>query len=150
MAIAIFGSEFVIPFLFVLALVFGALETTKVFKNRAVNAIISIALALFAASYRPFVSTLWNILPTMVWFFLIIFLIAFLAKAFKVGDERERTKSLVIGGVVLLLFLTVGISMMPSIPVIGTDNMLMIVGVLFMIMLIWIAAPHGPIREEKK
>lgn len=142
------GSEFLIPFLFVLALSFGALEASKVFKNRAVNAVIAVALALFAASYQPFVTNLWGLLPALTWFFLLVFLLAFVGRALKVSDERERTKTLVVGGMIMLLFLTVGISMMPQVPVIGTENLLMAIGIFFLVMLIWIAAPHGPVPAK--
>ena len=127
------SSGFAIPFLFVLALVFGVLELANPMKNRAVNVIVAVAISFFAASYTPFTNMLWNYLPSITWFFIVMFLIVFVLEAFglRKREKADYFQTMVVQGVVLLLLFTVGYNILQSfniqIPYIGGgENILFI------------------------
>ena len=67
-------TPFFAAFLFVFAVVYGALFAAKVFeKPKSINIVIALAFAIFAASYKPLVDTLYNFLPIAAIFLIIIF-----------------------------------------------------------------------------
>lgn len=132
-------NQFLISFLFVFAIVFGALQIANIFKNKAVHAIMGLAIALFATMYPPFLATLWNYLPSVTWFFIIMFFIAFVMEI--MGFRKKKAISpegVFVQTGVLLVLLTIGymISDMISveIPFIGSmDNLLFLVGLIVII-----------------
>lgn len=143
-------ATFIIPFMFTLAVVFGVLELAlgrTVMKNRAVLAIISLAIAFFAASYSPFVSALNAYLPSVTWFFIVMFFIAFVFELFglrKPSGREERGKSLAVLGVLLLLLFAIGLSVLQAFPVEmpligGGENIILLVGLVFIIAIFWTA-----------
>ncbi len=98
---------FGIPFFFMLAVVFGALEVGGVFQNRGVKIVISLAIAFFAATFEPAVGFIFGILPYATIFFIIVFFIGFVKKIFtKEGGAKDWT----IIAVILILFLILLIS----------------------------------------
>ena len=144
-------QQFVVTFLFTLAVVFGMLQIGKVFKNKAVIALISLALAFFASTYSPFVTTLWNYLPSITWFFVGLFFIAFVLELTrKVGGEGEdRTLTMIVTALALLVFLVIGARNVPSLEFIGQQNLLMLVGLIFMLVLFF-AAYKSPIYKPSE
>jgi predicted neutral ceramidase superfamily lipid hydrolase len=141
-------TQFLIPFLFVLAIVFGVLELSNIFKNRAVSAIIAIAIAGFASLYAPFVEVLWNLLPSLTWFFIVLFLLAFTLELFGVrrrkGGPQEALQSMLISGVILIILFGVGFSVIESLPIDlpfigGGQNLLVLLGIIFIIAIFWSA-----------
>ncbi len=147
-----FSSTFAIPFLFTLAIVFGALQLGSPIKNKAANLIIALVIAFFAATYSPFVTTLNAILPTITWFFIILFLIAFVLEVFglrrkEVGPGSSADKMMVTG-VVLFILLSLGISFFSNtvtqVPFIGsTQNLFLLVVVIFILIIFWAAYKVG-------
>lgn len=143
--LAILQTQFFITFLFVLAVVFGVLQLTKVFKVSAVNVVIAIVIALFAASYPPFVSTLWTFLPSITWLFVILFFVAFIMELFGLrkpsapGQREDKSFAMILTGVILIIFITIGINFIPNIPSIGQQN-IMILAALFFMFIIFYAA----------
>jgi len=147
------STEFLIPFAFVFAVVFGALSITNVFKSKPVNVIISVAIAIFASTYSPFVYTLNQILPTLIWIFIGVFLILFIMKAFRaIGGSSQRSPfgDIATYAVILLILFSVGFvaiqDMDVNVPFIGDmENIILIMG-LALIILIFVAAfniePH--------
>jgi hypothetical protein len=103
-------ADFFIPFIFVLAVVYGALEIAGIFKNKAVNTVIAIVFAFFAAS-TPFVSSfIYAVFPYAVLIFIAIFFLAFLKRAFlgkgKAGEgKKDHDWTLIIILCVLALLL---------------------------------------------
>ncbi len=69
--------EYAIPFFFLLAVVYGALGISGVFKNRAVNLIIALVIALFGMTYQPFITWLYTIMPYAIALFIAVFFIGF-------------------------------------------------------------------------
>lgn len=146
------NQQFFIPFLFVLAIVFGILELSNVFKgNRAVVVIISIVIAFFAATNSQFTGMLFQILPSITVFFVIMFFIAFLMEIIGLGKsgslrkEGAETRVMVLG-LVLVVFIAIGADSMSEIPFIsfiGESNLLIITGLVLLFMIFFTAYKVG-------
>jgi hypothetical protein len=144
--------NFLVPFLFLLAIVFGVLELASPIKNRAVNTIISLAIALFAASYGPFLALLWGYLPSITWFFIVMFFLAFVMELFglrKKGiNPEDHASNMVALGAVFFILISVGWSVLQqfpvSIPILGGgQNLLLLLGLIFLMGLFWGAFKMG-------
>ena len=126
-----FSQQFMITFLFVLAVVFGGLELSGIFKkNRVISAIIAVAIALFATTNAPFADMLWNYLPGMTWVFVILFFAAFAMELFGLrGNKADLGQNMIMAGAVLFILIMVGWKVVGNlnidIPFIGGgDNLL--------------------------
>jgi len=97
-----------IPFLFMLAIVYGALDVAGVFRNRRVNAIIALVFAFFTLTYAPATEFINQIMPYAIMFFVVFFFLGFVIKIAKKGVEKDYTLLVIILGLVLLLFATQG------------------------------------------
>ncbi|MFQ6021041.1 MAG: hypothetical protein ACE5J4_03465 [Candidatus Aenigmatarchaeota archaeon] len=151
MPIELFGSQFFITFLFTMAVVFGVLQLSRAFKSKAVNIVVAIVIALFAASYTPFVTILWNYLPTITWFFVILFFIAFIMQLFglrEVKPGEDRTATMIVSGLILVVFITVGISFIPEISFIAPMDLLMLIGLVLMLIIFYAAFKSGTPKLE--
>ena len=103
--------EYAIPFFFLLAVVYGALGISGLFKNRAVNAIIALAIAFFGMTYQPFITWLYLIMPYAIGLFIAVFFLGFLYKLFsskKKGEPRDYTLIMIVIGLFLILFVRFG------------------------------------------
>lgn len=103
----------IIPFLFMLAIVYGALDIGGVFKNKRVNAVIAAVFALFTLTYAPAAEFINQIMPLAIIFFVVFFFVGFIVKAATKGLSDETGKKdfnllIIILGLVLLLFATQG------------------------------------------
>ncbi len=145
------STEFLVPFLFVFAIIFGALQLAGVF-SRATNFAISLALTIFAITNPEFTSLLWSQFGNMTIFFIAMFFLLFFLEAFGLrrGGAKAREK-LFVCGVVLFVLLSIGYifsDMIPNLPVIGRgQNVLLLFSILFVIMIFWSAFQIPP---EKK
>jgi len=143
----VFQSEqFLIPFLFILAIVFGAINVVNIFRNKGVNFLISIALAFFAASNTAFVQLLWSQFGIIAMFFIAMFFIIFILGAFgvRVGQQgkTDGADSLVINGAILFVLLSVGYLYLGniSVPIVGGGkNLLLFIFIMFIIVIFWSA-----------
>lgn len=79
-----------LSFFFVLAVVYGALEVSSVFKNNAVKAIIALVVSFFAASSQEAVNLISAILPYAIMLFIVFFFIGFVLKFFKKGEGGKE------------------------------------------------------------
>lgn len=146
-------EEFLIPFLFTLAIIFGSLRYAKIFgNNTAVQMIIALVLAYFASTYEPFVSTLYTYFPSITWFFVAMFFIAFIMEIFGLGKksaQKDHELNMFIYGILLLVLLTIGISQAQSlgiyeIPIIGSlENLAVLLGIIFIIGIFYFAYKSG-------
>ncbi len=135
------SEEFLIPFLFTLAIVFGALRYARIFGNNvAVQMIIALVIAYFASTYEPFVSTLYAYLPNITWFFIAMFFIAFVMEIFGLGrskNKKDHELNMYIYGALLLLLMSIGISQIEGLgisqlPLIGApENLVLLLGIVF-------------------
>jgi EamA domain-containing membrane protein RarD len=110
MALPFLGTELwyiLLPFLFVLAIVYGALEFSDVFKNRTVKFIIAVVLGFFAISSAEVLAFIYNVLPYAAVFFVAFFFLGFIRKFFKKEKgEKNDYKLLMICAALVLIFLS--------------------------------------------
>ena len=92
----------ILPFFFVLAIVYGALEVSKVFQNKGVKAIIALVIAFFASTSPPAVEFIFFILPYAAMFFVVFFFVGFLLSFFKDKGEKDYALIMVILALVLI------------------------------------------------
>lgn len=143
-------NQFTITFLFVFAIVFGVIDLSKIFRgNRIVVAIISLAIAAFAAGYAPFTVLLWSYLPSISWFFIIMFLIAFVLRVLGVRKGTDPTESMIVSAAILFILLAAGWMFLQEVPVqipyIGSgDNLIFLIGLILIIAIFWAAMKAGP------
>ncbi len=153
--------QFIIPFLFVLAIVFGVLQLVNVFKNKAVNAVIAIVIAFFASSYGPFSTLLWSQFGSITIFFIAMFFIAFVMQLFgfkKAKNPVEYASSMILHGGILFILIAIGFmysDLLPTLPYIGGGgNILLLVAIIFILAIFWGAFRVGLfteiIQKEKK
>ncbi|UCD02942.1 MAG: hypothetical protein JSV63_04125, partial [Candidatus Aenigmatarchaeota archaeon] len=72
--------ETLLPFLLILAVAYGALETVGLFRNRAVKAIIAVVIAFFGIVNYSVVQLINSFLPYVAILFLLVFIIGFARK----------------------------------------------------------------------
>ncbi|MEM5872562.1 MAG: hypothetical protein QXD55_01745, partial [Candidatus Aenigmatarchaeota archaeon] len=93
------SEQILIPFLFVLAVVFGILELIKIFRNRGVNFLIALSIAFFTVTNTSFVNMLWSYFGSITTFFIIMFFIAFTFEVFGLRKgQHPPTSSILIDG----------------------------------------------------
>jgi hypothetical protein len=148
--IALQSNEFLIPFLFVLAIVFGILEITKLFRNRGVNFVIALAISFFAVSNTTFVSFLWSQFGNITAFFIVMFFIAFVLEMFglrRPSGESRSEGGMIISGAVLFLLLSLGFmysDLIPPLPYIGSgNNLILFFAIIFILAIFWAAFKAG-------
>jgi hypothetical protein len=147
----IFGMEeqLVITFLFVLSIVFGALRISNVLRSGPASFLLSLAVAAFASMYAPFTATLWTYMPSLTWFFIIVFLIAFVFEMFGVRKGGGGgSEAMVVNAAILLILLTVGWRVAKTfnvqVPYIGSsENLIFLLGFVFIISILWSAMKTG-------
>ena len=165
---ALQSQQFLIPFLFIFAIIFGSLKVANVFKSRdshgnvtsentAVNFIIALALAFFAASNTSFVQLIWSQFGNIAAFFIIMFFIIFVLEAFGIRHKRgepgkEGSDALIINGAILFILLSISslfINSLPAIPGIGSgQNLLLLIFIVFILVIFWSAYRAGPERGK--
>jgi len=138
------STDVMVPFLFTLAVTFGVLEVTNVFKNKAVNFLIALALSIFAITSPTFVDLLWNYFGDITVFFIAMFLVAFAMEALGIRKDKNLTgSSVVILSAVLFLLLTLGFyyeDKIPSLPFIGGgQNALLLFAIVIILAVFWSA-----------
>jgi hypothetical protein len=98
----------VIPFLFVLAVVYGALEVSDIFKRKQVKLIISLSFAYVAMTTEYVAGFIMGVLPYAILAFIVLFFLGFalsFARGGKEGGGRDYTL-IVIVLVLALIFMT--------------------------------------------
>jgi len=85
----VFDLNIMLPFFFVLAIVYGALEVSGVFKNKGVKGIIALVIAFFSVSSPAVVEIINSLLPYAALFFIVFFFLGFAVSALK-GKDKER------------------------------------------------------------
>jgi hypothetical protein len=97
-----FSLETLLPFMLVLAIVYGAMDTAGIFRNRALKFIISVVVAFFSISNVMLVEALNAYLPYAAVFFLAVFVFGFIKKSLS-GGGRDNTLIIIILGLFILL-----------------------------------------------
>lgn len=150
--IADISFQLLIPFLFVLAVIFGVLELASPIKNRAVSTIIAVAIAAFSY-FAGLYTILWQYMPSVTWFFIIMFMIAFVLELFGLRrrgiSPEKHTENIIVGGIVLLVLFSIGWMAVEAIPIDipfigGGSNIILILGLIFILTIFWAAFRIGP------
>jgi hypothetical protein len=139
-----------IPFLFMLAIVYGALDVSGVFKNRRVNALIAVVFAFFTLTYAPASEFINLIMPFAIIFFVVFFFIGFMIKIAKKGVEKDYNLIIIIAGLILLLLATQGPGLINNfLPGFEEQaNNIMIISAIVFIGLIMLAAYRLSVKEK--
>ena len=141
MALDLLG--FVLPFLLVLAIVYGALDLSGLFRKNAVNLLISLVIAFLAMSNTSVAATVAAIMPWAALLFIAVFFIKFLLSIFKSKGERDYTLLIIVLGLVVIFMLGQGTQLVqdwmpPGFPV-TEENFLLIIGVVIIIAIFYAA-----------
>ncbi len=147
MGFGLLSLDFLIPFFFIFAIIYGALEVSGVFRNKAVKAIIAVALGFFAISNADVVSFIHQVLPFAAIFFIVVFFIGFIAKPFRGkggGGERDPLLLLVVLGLLLIVFAQLATPSSPfyssiSSTILGDQNVLWGIGILILLFMFYYA-----------
>lgn len=142
------NPDIMVPFLFSLAVSFGALNAANVFKNKGVNFIIAISLSIFAITSPTYVNLLWTYFGDITLFFLAMFLVAFTLEI--MGVRRKQVlggEEIVIYSGILFIILTLGfyhVDKIPSVPFLGSgQNALLLLAVVVIFSIFWAAFKYG-------
>lgn len=131
-----------IPFLFVLAVVYGALEVSDIFKNRGVKGIIAIVVALFAVTNEQLVEFIYLVLPYAAVLFIVVFFLAFIVSIFK-GRGREGGRkvnfTLLAVAIALVLLFLAGQGESLDFLNIGDSNLIAIIGFILIVLIFYAA-----------
>lgn len=97
----------VIPFLFVLAVVYGALEVSDIFKRKQVKLILSLCFAFVAMTTEFLTTFIMGVLPYAILAFIVLFFIGFAMSFFGGKGDKEGggKKDFTLIIIVLVLFL---------------------------------------------
>ena len=130
---------FGIPFFFMLAVVFGALEVGGVFQNSGVKVIISLVIAFFAASFEPASAFVFSILPHATAFFIIVFFLGFVKKLFT-GQDKKIDWTMIAVLSILFLILLINIEPLTGIGLGGqATNLVYVIGFIAILMIFYAA-----------
>lgn len=99
----VFDFNLLLPFFFMLAIVYGALEISKVFENKGVKAIIAVVIAFFSISSPAIIELVIFFLPYAALFFIAFFFLGFVMSFFKDGKGGKKDYVLIIIVLGLLL-----------------------------------------------
>lgn len=106
----------IIPFVFLTAIVFGALDVSGVFKNKRVNALIAVVFGLFTLTYQPATEFIMQIMPLALVFFVGFFFVGFVIKLARKGADKDYTLLIIIAALVVLILATQGTSLLANVP----------------------------------
>jgi hypothetical protein len=99
--IDITSLETILPFILVVAIVYGSLETANIFRNKAVRTIIAVVMAFFAISNYEIVQLINGLLPYAAILFVVIFIAGYVRKSMSGGD-KDNTVVIIIMALALL------------------------------------------------
>jgi len=136
------SMELLLPFFLVLAIIYGALEVSKVFKNRAVNAIIAVVFAFFSIMNSQVVAFINSILPYAAGFFVVLFLVWIVLKPLRGGGKEGEKKDPVLLIVILVLILVILARMqttdiLPGSSLLSNSNLIWIIGIIIVAVILW-------------
>ena len=139
------SAEILVPLAFSLAIIFGILEITRIFRNKAVNFIVAFTLSIFAVINSAFVSFLWANLVFVAAFFIIMFFIIFVYKVF--GSGRKNVDAIIMNGAILFVLLSLSylyINSFPSVPFIGGgENLILLIAIVLILSIFWAVFKTG-------
>jgi hypothetical protein len=128
-----------IPFFFVLSVVYGALEVSKTFKNKGVMVIISLVLATVSILNESVVALLNQIMPYGVILFIVVFFLSFVGNLFR-GRGSDIQLIVIVCALILIFIAQQGYGiisdLLPS-GVITAQDFTVAVGVVLIIFILY-------------
>jgi hypothetical protein len=92
----IVSLEYFLPFLLVVAIVYGALETAGMFRSKGVKVIIAVVLGFFSVMSYQVVQMINSFLPFAAIVFVFIFIAGYMKKSLSGGREKDNTLIIII------------------------------------------------------
>lgn len=134
----------IVSFLFVLAIVYGALEVASIFKNKGAKFIISIAIGYFAATNEQVIQFLNQVLPYAIGLFVVIFILAFVFRIVKKGKNDWGLTAAIISLILILVVRLEGkyYSFLKNLPI-SESNFIVIVLIVGFLALLYAAYSRG-------
>ena len=123
-----------LPFFLVLAIVYGALEVSKVFQNKGVKAIIAVVIAFFSISSPAVVEFLFSILPYAALFFIAFFFLGFISSFLKGKEGEKKDVGLVL---VVLALVLIFLASQQNIIAIGDQNLVGVIVLLVVVLILY-------------
>lgn len=148
------SMEILLPFFLVLAIVYGALEVSKVFANRGVKAIIAVVFAFFAILNYQVVTFINSILPYAAGFFVVIFLIWIVLKPIRgSGGAGKKGMDPVLLIVILVLILILLARMQvtnyfPQSSILSNENLIWVIGIIIVAIVLYKVFKIGPTGQS--
>ena len=137
---------FILPFLFVLAIVYGALDLSAVFKKKAVNVIIALVVSVFAVSNQVVVDSIITAMPWAAMLFIALFFLKFILSFFKAskdGGGRDYSLLMVILGLIVIFMVSQGTELikgwLPGGFPVAEESLILIIGVVVVLAIIYAA-----------
>jgi hypothetical protein len=96
-----------IPFFFLLAVAYGSLEFSGMFKNKAVNGMIALAVAAVSITNQPTVDFINQYLPFAGGLFALLFFFGFMLKSFGIKKDQKKDWTLISFSLIVLLIVFV-------------------------------------------
>ena len=134
MADFLLGLGQLIPFLFVLAVTYGALEVSKVFESKGVKGIISLVMGLFTISAPGLADFIYLIMPYAAAIFIIFFFLGFIKSFFKEdkqGKKMDLVLPVIIAGLILIFIASQGMDTIrrwiPSVGFLDEQNLVVLI-----------------------
>jgi len=144
--------RFIISFLFVFAIIFGILQTTKRVKKinekiveegffpERVNILLAIIIAFISAYYQPLSSFLFNVIPIATIIFILVFFLLFFKNAF-IQKSKLGINFMVSAGILLIVLGLIAESAphISYLPISGKD-IFWIAGIILVILIFYAAS----------
>jgi len=143
--------EIAIPFFFVLAVVYGSLEVSNVFRKSSVKGLISLAIAAVTLTSEAVTVFVMDILPYAAILFVIFFVLGFILNVFR-GEDKKVDFSLVavIAALVLVFVLSQQDFVESYVPWLSSENSVFIVAGILLLMIFYAAYKKGGFMGEKE
>ena len=136
--------EILLPFFLVLAIVYGALEVSHIFRNKAVKGIIAVVFAFFSVMNYEVVMLINSLLPYAALFFIALFFFWFIKKPFSGGGKSDPVLVIIILGLVLIFFARlIATENIPEYSFLANPNLLWAAGLVIILLILWKAYKTG-------
>jgi len=138
--------ETAIPFFFILAVVYGSLEVSNVFKKSSVKGMISLAIAAVTLTSEAVTGFVYEILPYAAILFVVFFVLGFILNVFKDEEKKIDWPLIAVIAALALLFMSTQQEFIEDyIPWMSSENAVFIVGGILLIMIFYAAYKKGDV-----
>ncbi len=136
--------EIAIPFFFILAVVYGSLEVSNVFKKSSVKGLISLAIAAVTLTSEAVTDFVYDILPYAAILFVIFFVLGFILNVFKGEDKKVDFSLVAVIAALVLVFVSSQQDFVESyVPWLSSENSVFIVAAILLLMIFYAAYKKG-------